>query len=266
MEIHRCQVAAGADLPEGIGRGNFWRVADIVPLTSAAGTAAATPAPTEIVVFITHQQGKCAECGLDLFKGNWIRLVREKPLCLECADLAHLEFLPRGDVALTRRATKHAALRAVVVQWSRARQHYERQGILVPAAAIQRAEEECLADADRRARQRERAAVARAAQEPGRVAAFAAAIGAAYPGCPAAEAARIAERACEKYSGRVGRSAAARELDPEAVRLAVVAHIRHTHTNYDALLMRHDDRALARQQVQPEIARILARWQLAQAG
>jgi len=74
------------------------------------------------------------------------------------ADLAHLEYLPSGNTALTRRATKHSPLRAVVVQWARARKRYERQGILVTAEALRRAEEECLADEDRRARQRERAA------------------------------------------------------------------------------------------------------------
>ena len=33
----------------------------------------------------------------------------------------------------------------------------------------------------------------------------------------------IAEVACRKYSGRVGRSAAAKQLDENAVRLAVIA-------------------------------------------
>ena len=78
-----------------------------------------------------------------------------------CADLAHLEYLPSGNTALTRRATKHSPLRAVVVQWAYARKRYERQGILVTADALRRAEEECLADEERRARQRERAAARR---------------------------------------------------------------------------------------------------------
>lgn len=83
----------------------------------------------DITVFITRREEACADCGRELFKGNWIRLEKEKPLCLECADLGHLEFLPRGDTALTRRATKYSPLRAVVVRWSRSRQRYERQGI-----------------------------------------------------------------------------------------------------------------------------------------
>jgi hypothetical protein len=28
----------------------------------------------------------------------------DRPLCLSCADLDHLIYLPRGDAALTRRA------------------------------------------------------------------------------------------------------------------------------------------------------------------
>lgn len=226
----------------------------------APPAARATPAE-EIVVFISHRDGQCAECGEELGRGRWIKLERDQPLCLACADLAHLEFLPRGDAALTRRATKHSPLRAVVVEWSRSRQRYERQGILVVPAAVRRAEDECLADADVRARRRAREVERRAATEPAYVAAVTDAIRARFPGCPPDEAARIAEWTCEKHSGRVGRSAAARELDATALRLAVVAHIRHEHTDYDARLMRHGDRGLARSEIAAEIDRVLARWQ-----
>jgi hypothetical protein len=220
-----------------------------------------TTAKEDITVFITRREGKCVDCGRELFKGNWIRLEKEQPLCLECADLAHLEYLPRGDTALTRRATKYSPLRAVVLQWARSRQHYERQGILVAPAAIRRAEEECLADADMRVRRRERAAQAREAQEPVFLASVTAAIRAEFPGCPADEAAQIAAWTCEKHSGRVGRSAAAKQLDPHAVRLAVVAHIRHEHTPYDELLMKHGDRQLARAEVYADISRVLRQWE-----
>jgi hypothetical protein len=219
-------------------------------------------AKEEILVFITHREGKCADCGRELFKGHWIRLEKEQPLCLECADLAHLEYLPRGDTALTRRATKYSPLRAVVVQWSRSRQRYERQGILVAPDAIRRAEEECLADADIRERNRERAAQTREAREPVFLAAVTAAIRAEFPGCPAEEAAQIAAWTCEKHSGRVGRSAAAKQFDPHAVRLAVAAHIRHEHTPYDELLMKHGDRKLARQEVYADIGRVLRQWEV----
>jgi hypothetical protein len=58
----------------------------------------------------------------------------------------------------------------------------------------------------------------------------------------------------------VGRSAAAKQLDATAVRLAVIAHIRHKYTKYEKLLAQHDDRQLARSEVQGKIDDVLARW------
>ena len=83
-----------------------------------------------------------------------------------------------------------------------------------------------------------------------------------FPSCPLDEAKQIAAWTCRKYSGRVGRSAAAKQLDPAALRLAVIAHIRHEHTRYDTLLMEGGDREIARQSVWPEIAEILGQWEL----
>jgi hypothetical protein len=215
----------------------------------------------DIVVFIIRRDSKCAECGEELLKGRWIRVEMNRALCLACADLAHLEYLPSGNTALTRRATKHSPLRAVVVQWARARNRYERQGILVTAEAMRKAEEECLADSDLREARRFREGERRAAREPAYVAALTEAIRQQFPGCPAEEAARIADWTCEKHSGRVGRSAAAKDLNAQALRLAVIAHIRHQHTGYDALLMQTGDRAYARAQVRPAIERVLERWE-----
>jgi hypothetical protein len=215
----------------------------------------------EIVVFWVMRDSECAECGTELWKGSLLRLEGEKALCTVCADLDHLEFLPSGDAAVTRRATKYSKLRAVVVRWARARKRYERQGILVEPEAIRRAEEESLADADVRALRKARAAERREVEDHEFVTAFAGAIREQYPGCPAKEANRIAEHACRKYSGRVGRTAAAKELSPEAIRLAVIAHTRHAHTAYDALLMRCMDRDTAREQVRSEVSAILGDWQ-----
>jgi hypothetical protein len=214
----------------------------------------------EIVVFMIRRDTKCAECGRELFKGNLLRLENERPLCLDCADLGHLEFLASGNTALTRRATRHSPLRAVVVQWARARNRYERQGILVTPDAIERAEAECLADEDLRARQRERAAARREGEDREYEAAVAAKLRELFPGCPAEEAGRIVAWTCRKHSGRVGRSAAAREFDPQALRLAAIAHIRHEHTGYDELLMKCGDRQLAREHVRSKIEQVLAEW------
>jgi hypothetical protein len=219
--------------------------------------------PGEIVVFIIRRDAVCSECGEELGKGRWIRLVEGKPLCLPCADLDHLEWLPRGDAALTRRATKYSPLHAVVVQWSRARKHYERQGIMVTADALHKAEKECFSDEDLREHNRLRNAVRRQARESTYVLEVTTALRTQFPGCPAKEAASIAEWTCEKHSGRIGRSTAAKGLDPQALKLAVIAHIRHEHTPYDELLMLHDDRAGARRQVQEEVERVLAKWEKA---
>jgi hypothetical protein len=72
----------------------------------------------------------------------------EQPLCLRCAGLDELEFLPSGDAALTRRASKYSGRVAVVVRFRRSRGRYERQGILVEAVGLEEAERECLEDAD----------------------------------------------------------------------------------------------------------------------
>ncbi|MGO8836370.1 MAG: DUF2293 domain-containing protein [Limisphaerales bacterium] len=215
----------------------------------------------DIVVFIIRRDTKCAECGEELGPGRWIRVENDKALCMTCADLAHLEYLPSGNTALTRRATKHSPLRAVVVQWARARKRYERQGILVTAEALRRAEEECLADEERRARQRERAAERRENEDLEYQSAVTEKLKELFPGCPPEEAARIAAWTCQKHSGRVGRSAAAKDFEPQALRLAVIAHIRHEHTRYDELLMQYGDRQQAREMVHAQIEKLLARWE-----
>lgn len=229
--------------------------------TKLADSAAESESPREIAVFITRHEGECAECKKAFFDGDLIRVEEQKALCLDCADLGNLEYLPRGNTALTRRATKYTSLRAVVLKWSNSRRRYERQGILATPQAICRAEEECAADADVRERQRVRAAAVREAGESAYVASVAVKIRAQFPGCPGKEAGRIAGWTCKKCSGRVGRSAAAKELDSRALRLAVVAHIRHEHTRYDTLLMETDDREVSRQAVWPEIERVLSRWE-----
>jgi hypothetical protein len=81
-----------------------------------------------------------------------------------------------------------------------------------------------------------------------------------YPACPAGRERQIAEHACLKFSGRVGRSASAKALDDRAVRLAVVAHIRHCETQYDDLLAMGEDRLEARATVAVAVDVVLQRW------
>jgi hypothetical protein len=182
------------------------------------------------------------------------------PLCLTCADLDHLIFLPSGDAALTRRAKQASRLSAVVVRWSRSRKRYERQGILAEEAAIQQAEEQCLADEDIRLRRRERDQERRAKEDVEFQARMAGEITRLFPGCPEKRAAAIAAHAAVRGSGRVGRSAAARALDERAITLAVIASVRHEDTDYDLLLMSGLAREDARDQVRPAIDQVLDRW------
>jgi hypothetical protein len=81
-----------------------------------------------------------------------------------------------------------------------------------------------------------------------------------FPRCPQAEAKSIAEHTAARGSGRVGRTAAGRDLEEGALTAAVAAAIRHNHTNYDALLASGPDRALARQQVADRLHAILTMW------
>jgi hypothetical protein len=214
----------------------------------------------EIVVFSVVKDTACSECGEELWTGSLLRLEQEQALCMGCADLDRLEFLPRGDAAVTRRASAYSTLRAVVVRWSQARRRYERQGILAEPQAIHRAEEESLADEAIRASRKARAALRRSIEDQEFVAAFAREIRLQYPSCPETEADQIAAHACEKHSGRVGRTSAAKEFSPEAIRLAVLAHIRHTHTNYDALVARYADRQMAREEIRDQVLDTFDNW------
>ena len=215
----------------------------------------------DLKVFISGRDSRCGECGEDLGPRAWITLAGEgRALCLTCTDLDHLVFLPAGDTALTRRARKNSGLTAVVLKWSRARKRYERQGLLVEDEALERAEQACAADAATREARRASAAERRAELDDQYVARFAARVLDLYRLCPRGREKLIAEHACRKYSGRVGRSSAAKALDENAIRLAVVAHVRHTETNYDELLASGCDRQEARARVDDQLSAVLRAW------
>ncbi|MCG6533306.1 MAG: DUF2293 domain-containing protein [Syntrophales bacterium LBB04] len=216
---------------------------------------------SQLKVFISSRESTCSECGENLGSHAWITLVGDRgALCLTCADLDHLVFLPSGDAALTRRAKKNSRLHAVVLRWARARKRYERQGLLVEEDALERAEKECLADAEVRQAKRIRDAERRDIFDKEYVKRYSEQIRRCYPRMPSGLEVKIAEHACLKYSGRVGRSEAAKRFDEESITLAVVAHVRHTKTRYDDLLMRGVDRHDARTLVRENIDRVLEQW------
>lgn len=219
-------------------------------------------APDLVVVQKVSAGGNCHECSVELPQGSLVFMEQGQPLCLVCADLDHLVFLPAGETALSRRSRKHSPLSAVVVRFNRSRKRYERQGLLVTPAALAKAKEECAADAPERAVRRAHAVVLREAEDKEFIREVTQAVLREYPGCPTSEARAIAEHTAERGSGRVGRSAAGRALDPKALALAVRAHIRHEHTNYDELLMEGVARLEARAQIRNGIERVLASWRV----
>lgn len=216
----------------------------------------------DLAVFIAAADNAvCQECREPISRGDYMTLERKEPLCLACADMDHLVFLPAGDVALTRRAKKHSPLSAVVMSFNRRRKRYDREGLLITAAALSQAEDECIADAGERAVRRSAAAAQRGVADAKFTAAFTTSIRAQFPSCPAASAEEIAAHAAVRGSGRVGRSAAGQALDANAVRMAVIAHIRHIHTDYDRLLMQGVERSEARERIRDKVQQVLSRWE-----
>ncbi len=217
--------------------------------------------PPDLVVFImASDEAICSECGETLLHGDWMFREQEQLLCLQCADLDHLEFLPSGNATLSRRAKKFSSLSAVVVQFNRRRKRYERQGLLATATAIRQAEESLQADAGKRAKQRAAAEIRRDQDDLKLVETMIDRISEQFPSCPLDEARCIAQHTAERGSGRVGRSAAGRDSEPEAIKLAVIAHIRHAHTDYDVKLMQGVARHEARSMIQPVLKKKLMAW------
>lgn len=74
----------------------------------------------------------------------------------------------------------------------------------------------------------------------------------------------VLRHAFQKGSGRVGRTA--RIEDEEKVRLAVEAHIRHLHTEYDELLDAGMMKSKARERVWEKVKEIRERWEEGKIG
>ena len=110
-------------------------------------------------------------------------------------------------------------------------------------------------------RQREKAAVRRTEFDAKLVQEMTEIIRNAYPNCPSDEAEQIARHTALRGSGRVGRSAAGRELSADAINLAVRAWVRHHHTNYDELLMQGVERLFARQEIADDLNSKLREWE-----
>ncbi|KAI1474054.1 hypothetical protein K445DRAFT_19273 [Daldinia sp. EC12] len=79
-----------------------------------------------------------------------------------------------------------------------------------------------------------------------------------FPQIPAEDITEVIEQTMKKNSGRVGRT---RKLDiADKTRLAIRAHIRHRHTDYDKLLEQGVLRDEARKRVGLKVDRIVWEW------
>jgi hypothetical protein len=162
------------------------------------------PAPP--VVFLIVKDSECSECGVELPRDSFLSMDGGQPLCLSCARMNDLEYVPSGNAARakaieTRKRQDEEFVERMIAQLSRL-----------------------------------------------------------FPGCPPKEAQAIARHTAARGSGRVGRSAAGRNLEPRALTAAVIAAIRHTHTRYDEMLSKGIERDGARLLVAAQISAILEAW------
>ncbi|KAH6895454.1 hypothetical protein B0T10DRAFT_216716 [Thelonectria olida] len=86
---------------------------------------------------------------------------------------------------------------------------------------------------------------------------FETSIRALFPKIPADDVQAVISRALKKRTGRVGRTTLL--TVEERAKLAVLAHIRHRHTEYDTLI-RDMGRNNARKTIEPKMKEVLAEW------
>lgn len=214
-------------------------------------------------IFLTKKETlKCSKCRKSIALGQAYVAESEKHkgTCFACSPFSGLSFLKPGNAALTRRSKKHSTLCGVVFEWNRRRKRFERRGQYVEASAIIQAEKECAEDAADRQLKNQKAALVRAEKDKQYIADFSRAIRELYPNCPKNREVEIATHACEKYSGRVGRTAKAKEFDKKMIDLAVEAHIRHKETNYDNQFGQGKGKRQIRSEVKQDISTVLRHW------
>lgn len=214
-------------------------------------------------IFITKKEKlKCNSCGKNITVGKSFVAESEnhKGTCFNCSPFIGYVMLPPGDAAMTRRSKKHSTLCGVVLAWNQRRKRYERRGQLVEEEAIEKARMDCVADQATRNLKNKKAAVIREQKDLEYIAAFALKIRAEYPNCPKNREYEIAKHACQKYSGRVGRTADAKQFDTKMINLAVEAHIRHAETTYDHEFGKGRVKKEIRAAIRPNIDYIIRKW------
>src|ERR1700754_3936431 len=100
---------------------------NVATARSATPRKRANPKLQEGAVLLVRHAAKCVQCRAWILKGGFLQRKGKHSHCLSCVGLGHLVFLPRGDTALTRRASKYSTQQAIVVQ--RVRGRLARQGM-----------------------------------------------------------------------------------------------------------------------------------------
>ncbi|HEV3312349.1 MAG TPA: hypothetical protein VG815_17705 [Chloroflexota bacterium] len=85
---------------------------------------------------------------------------------MTCSGLVAMAYLASGNAKLSRRAKAMSERTFVVIESSRTRKRYERQGVLVGEAALEQAETECIEPDELEFRRRIRAALAKETETP----------------------------------------------------------------------------------------------------
>ncbi|KAL5094797.1 hypothetical protein Trisim1_005529 [Trichoderma cf. simile WF8] len=159
-------------------------------------------------------------------------------------------FLKKGNTfmtALCRKKTRDADKTLYVVT-----KRGKQQGLRAPRWILEEVRKE-----EKKTREKRRGAVQRrdAATED----AFEAATLRLFPNIPKQDLTTILKRTLRKRSGRVGRTGKL-DLDKKAY-LAVQAHARHCHTDYDKLLARaSQNRDAARRAIRDKVSKLLIEW------
>ncbi|MHA7057471.1 DUF2293 domain-containing protein [Aquimarina sp. M1] len=214
-------------------------------------------------IFLTKKKKlRCISCGkkIPLGKSFVAESESHKGTCFNCSPFKGYVLLPPGDVAMTRRSKKYSMRCGVVLAWNQRRKRYERRGQLVEAIAIEKARVACEQDQEARILKNKKAARIREQKDHEFILNFAKAIRTRYPNCPSKREFEIAAHACKKYSGRVGRTAKAKEFDSTMIDLAVQAHVRHAETDYDQQFGKGKRKKEIRLDVKSDIHSILKNW------
>jgi hypothetical protein len=159
-------------------------------------------------------------------------------------------FVPKGNVYITKNCRKktHDADKTLYVVVDK---RDKPLGLRCPAYIYHAVIREHKATAEQRAAavQKRDAAIEESFEE---------AMVTLFPKIPKAEIPQILRHSLKKHSRRVGRTGTVALHD--RVKLAVRAHIRHMHTDYDQLLKQGVDRATAREKVWARLNEVARLW------